>query len=234
MGLRAARRVHRLVVLPDYQGLGVGQAMLHAVAAHETGSPRTPEENPQRKKYPQISQIMNEQGIGMSASAKSAQSADKLRSEVSFSFADACSSADCSPSADVTRFSITTGHPGLIRTLCRDRRWRVSNVSKLGQPQREMSRRLHRAVWGSHNRSTVSFVYRGASADAARPFADPERKSADCADYADSAETQIESKERKSRERCLPSLSPPAQSSFLICATCGYFFLHGLSSSFCG
>jgi len=33
---RPRRRVHRLVVLPDYQGLGVGPALLNAVARHES------------------------------------------------------------------------------------------------------------------------------------------------------------------------------------------------------
>jgi GNAT superfamily N-acetyltransferase/ABC-type ATPase involved in cell division len=35
-GHKGCRIVHRLVVLPDYQGLGVGLALLNAVATHET------------------------------------------------------------------------------------------------------------------------------------------------------------------------------------------------------
>lgn len=36
MGHKGRRRVHRLVVLPDYQGMGVGLRLLDAVAAHES------------------------------------------------------------------------------------------------------------------------------------------------------------------------------------------------------
>lgn len=39
-GFRGRRIVHRLVVLPDYQGLGVGLALLNKVAEHESGTHR--------------------------------------------------------------------------------------------------------------------------------------------------------------------------------------------------
>ena len=119
MGLRAARRVHRLVVLPDYQGLGIGAHLLRAVAEIETaGVDPAPAPSRPRKSRPVEPQTAR-------------------------------------------RFSITTGHPGLIRTLAHDPCWRPGAVSKLGSPHRELSRRLGRLVLGSCNRSTVSFVYRG-------------------------------------------------------------------------
>jgi ABC-type uncharacterized transport system YnjBCD ATPase subunit/GNAT superfamily N-acetyltransferase len=119
MGLRAARRVHRLVVLPDYQGLGIGVHLLRAVAEIEMGA-GDPVPAPSR---PRKSRLVEPQAA--------------------------------------RRFSITTGHPGLIRTLAHDPCWRLGAVSKLGSPHRELSRRLGRLLLGSCNRSTVSFVYRG-------------------------------------------------------------------------
>ena len=40
MGVTGARRVHRLVVLPDYQGIGIGTRVLAAVADHESKTHR--------------------------------------------------------------------------------------------------------------------------------------------------------------------------------------------------
>ena len=160
LGLRGARRVHRLVVLPDYQGLGAGRAVLTAVAGIETGKPQEEEEYPQNSQITQIERKLSQdlrRAFFTSESAQSAQSVDNSASVLSSASVESLNSVVSA----VTRFSITTGHPGLIRGLCRDSRWRVGSVSKLGRPQREMSRRLSRTVSGSLNRSTVSFVYHG-------------------------------------------------------------------------
>lgn len=40
MGFKGMRRIHRLVVLPDFQGLGIGGRLLDAVAGHEAETAR--------------------------------------------------------------------------------------------------------------------------------------------------------------------------------------------------